>query len=321
MTSGGPQIPESPPKNPATSATPVSTRARWRRSKRGRQPASWLAPKSVTAAPRMPKSTRSGSATTSCAESAIIATSTRFSRQNRPRLAERRPDALPERLEQVRHQHRHDQHRHRHLVGQERPREAQARSAAARSPTTPLAKPPSATRQRRRHHAPHAVERDKSFQSRHSRLLAGKLGRAATLIKLPVTRPQPAAILRSPAAFALASTQPQHRFRAAQRARPKGQPMPEARPRPRARDAAPRRPPRPRRRRRRGRRRARRRRPRPPRRPRHQRRPPLRRRARGRPVRRPRPRLDGDLRRGPARARRLGRRASTPPAASARPSA
>ena len=91
MTKGGPQIPESPPKNPATSATPVSTRARWRRSNRGRQPASWLAPKSVTAAPRMPKSTRSGSATTSCAESAIIATRMRFNRQNRPRLASAGP--------------------------------------------------------------------------------------------------------------------------------------------------------------------------------------------------------------------------------------
>ena len=48
MTSGGPQIPESPPKNPATSATPTSTRARWRRSKRGRHSASWLPAKSVT---------------------------------------------------------------------------------------------------------------------------------------------------------------------------------------------------------------------------------------------------------------------------------
>ena len=86
MTSGGPQIPESPPKNPPTSATPVSTARPVPRSKRGRQPASWLAPKQRTAAPRMPKSSRSGSATTSCAESAIIATSTRFSRQNRRRL-------------------------------------------------------------------------------------------------------------------------------------------------------------------------------------------------------------------------------------------
>ena len=42
----------------------------------------------------MPKSTRSGSTTTSCADSAIPVTSTRFSHQNRRRLAQAGPMPL-----------------------------------------------------------------------------------------------------------------------------------------------------------------------------------------------------------------------------------
>ena len=42
----------------------------------------------------MPKSTRSGSATTSCAESAIITTSTRLSRQKSRRLPSAAPTPL-----------------------------------------------------------------------------------------------------------------------------------------------------------------------------------------------------------------------------------
>ena len=48
---------------------------------RWRQPASWLSPNPAIAAPRIPNSSRSGRATTSCADSAIAPARTRFNRQ------------------------------------------------------------------------------------------------------------------------------------------------------------------------------------------------------------------------------------------------
>ena len=86
-----PRFPESPPKNPATNATLTSTVARWRIGNRGCHPASWLTANSETVTPRIAKSARSGSTSTSCAESAIVVTRTRFSRQKVRRLIQAAP--------------------------------------------------------------------------------------------------------------------------------------------------------------------------------------------------------------------------------------
>ena len=137
MIIGGPQIPEMPPKKPATSATAALDPTLVPARNRSRQPASWLIPKPVIETPRRAKSSRSGSATTSCADSAIATTSTRFSQRNSTQAAPGRAETVAQRLEQVRHQHRHDQERHRHLERQERPHRAQRRSAAARSRPRP----------------------------------------------------------------------------------------------------------------------------------------------------------------------------------------
>ena len=48
----------------------------------------------MIATPSIANSTRSGSATTSCADSAIVTTRTRFSRQNRRRLPQAGPIPL-----------------------------------------------------------------------------------------------------------------------------------------------------------------------------------------------------------------------------------
>ena len=126
MTSGGPQIPESPPKKPPTTATPVSTRRRCRGGKRGRQPASWLAPKATTATPeRSPNSTRSGSATHQLRRERDHHHQHQVHPPEVAHALPGRPDAVAQRLEEVRDQHRHDQQRHRHLVGHERARDAQ----------------------------------------------------------------------------------------------------------------------------------------------------------------------------------------------------
>ena len=168
ITIGGPQIPDSPPKKPPTSAdagldpaagaasgtAAASRRAGWRRR--------------PTPSPRgCAKSARSGSATTSCADSAIITTSTRFSHQNRAQAPERRPDAVAQRLEQVRDQHRHDQERHRHVVGHERAGDAEPRSAAARSRRRPWRSRPRASAAVAADRGADAVLRDKSFQPGH----------------------------------------------------------------------------------------------------------------------------------------------------------
>ena len=126
MTIGGPQIPDSPPKKPPTTPTADLHRAPGDAAgNRSRQPASWLAPKAETVTPSSPNRNRSGSATTSCAASAIITTSTRFSSQNRRSDSIAGPIPWRSACDEVRDQHRHDQQRHRHLIGHERPGEAQ----------------------------------------------------------------------------------------------------------------------------------------------------------------------------------------------------
>ena len=214
----------------------------------------------------MPNSTRSGSATTSCADSAIIDHQHQVQPPEPPQAAQRRPDA-------------------RCAAPGTGSTPASARSAApppprragtsparlsaisgSAKPTTPLAKPPGRQRQRRAHRRRRAVVRDKSFQSRHlpPRPASWQASRRdGNANKVAARRAAPAAILRAidPPRFALASTQPQHSI-PRRTTDAKGRADDRSRPRPRARDAAPRRPRRARRRRRRGRRRARRRRPR-----------------------------------------------------------